>query len=95
MEFGAIMHDIKVGSSIAVATFSSGTATFLHWIPPEVGKLATLIGIFLSVVLIYVHLKRSDRESEKHKLEIKLLKKQLAESEAAKKEEKSNGPEIL
>lgn len=38
------------------ATISTGTATWLKYIPSDIGKLASIIGIILSGVLIYTHL---------------------------------------
>ena len=77
MSISEMVGDIKVAVSVAVATWSSGLATFLKWIPVDIGKLATLIGIILSVVLIYTHIRKNKQNNEKHRIEMKLLYKQL------------------
>ena len=45
----------KVAACVSGATTASGLGTILEWIPDDIGKLATLIGICLSAVLIYSH----------------------------------------
>jgi hypothetical protein len=67
----------RVAATVSTATTTAGMATFLDWIPADIGKLATLVGICLSAVLIYIHIKRYRREEEKHKLEIAQLKRAL------------------
>lgn len=89
MNIESLFHDIKIGVSVATATSGSGLATFLQWIPQEVGKLATLIGIVLSAVLIFTHLRKSNREAEKHNFEIELLRRQLEDSKVKNKKEGS------
>ena len=66
----------KIAAATSATTAGSGMATWLEWIPSDIGKLATLIGLTLSIVLIYTHLKKYKREEEKHKLEIEILRKQ-------------------
>lgn len=77
MSIDILFSDIKIGISVAFATWSSGLATFLEWIPIGMGKLATVIGILLSMALIYTHLRKTIRDDEKHEVEMKLLNKQL------------------
>lgn len=67
----------KVAASVSTATAGSGVATFLNLIPAEVGKLATLVGIALSLVLIITHLVKAYRDGKKHKLEMEILKRTL------------------
>lgn len=77
MFINLLLNDIKVGFSVAIATGSSGLATFLEWIPADIGKLATLIGIILSLVLIYSHLRKTKLVEEEHNIKMKLLNKEL------------------
>lgn len=70
-----ISQSAKVAVATSATTATSGTLTWLEWIPPDIGKLATLIGILLSAVLIYTHIRKYKREEEKHKLDIEILKK--------------------
>ena len=46
----------KVGTAVAAGTSTSGLGTFLDLIPNDIGKLATLVGIVLSMVLIYANI---------------------------------------
>ena len=69
----------KVGAAVSAATTGTGLGTVLDWIPPEIGKLATLVGIVLSLVLIYTHWRRGKSEYEKTMLEIAILKQQEKE----------------
>jgi len=64
------MQDIKIGAAVSGGTTATGISTWFEYIPADIGKLATLIGIVLSIVLIYVHLKKG-------RLERALLKEQL------------------
>ena len=68
-----LVTNTKVASGVAVSTTGSGLGTYLDWIPGDIGKLATLIGIVLSIVLIYSHLRRSHNESVLMKIKISRL----------------------
>lgn len=74
-----LMSDIKVAWLTVTGTIGSGLGTALEMIPNDIGKLATLIGIILSVVLIYTHLRKGRIEYEKVRLEIIILKEKEAE----------------
>jgi N-acyl-L-homoserine lactone synthetase len=52
---------ITTATSAATATLttSSGIATVLQWIPDDIGKLATLVGLVLSAVLIRYHVNKT------------------------------------
>ena len=65
----------KTGALIASATTTTGLGTFLDWIPTDIGKLATLVGILLSIVLIYTHV----LSVKKTRLEILILEEKEAE----------------
>lgn len=69
----------KVAGSVSAVTTGSGLGTVLDVIPNDIGKLATLIGIILSLVLIYTHWRRGRVEYEKTRLEIAILKEREAE----------------
>lgn len=71
------MHDAKVGAGTAATTIGAGIGTALDWIPNDIGKLATLVGIILSVVLIWNHWRKGKNEDRKNCLEIELLRLQL------------------
>lgn len=63
----------KIATVIATSTAGTGVGTILDLIPDDIGKLATLIGIVLSSVLIYTHLRKGRIEYKKTQLEIKIL----------------------
>lgn len=75
---GHAVSSPKAGATVAAVTTSSGLGTALDWIPSDIGKLATLVGIALSAVLIYTHLRRGKIEYEKARLEVELLRKKSA-----------------
>jgi len=71
-EIKEILTSPKVAAGVATATTGTGLGTFLEAIPNDIGKLATLVGIVLSVVLIYVHV----LNVRKVKIEIEILRRQ-------------------
>lgn len=68
-----LLIDAKVAGATAAATTGTGLATILEMIPNDIGKLATLVGIILSVVLIYTHWRKGRIEYKKIQLEIAIL----------------------
>ncbi len=52
----SVATSAKVATAVAAATTGTGVSAWLAWIPDDVGKLATVVGIVLSLVLIRVHL---------------------------------------
>jgi|TARA_R110000744_G_scaffold10342_2_gene32200 uncharacterized membrane protein YfcA len=91
----SIVTDVKTGLLVATGTISTGLGSFLDFLPNDIGKLATLIGMFLSLVVIYAHLKKGpmvresirrqnenlELEKERKTLEIELLKSQINKGE--------------
>ncbi len=69
----------KIASAVSTVTTGTGLGTFLDLIPNDIGKLATLVGIVLSSVLIYTHWRKGRIEYEKTQLEILVLKEKEAE----------------
>jgi len=65
--------DTKTAAAVGSITTSTGVGTILEWIPNDIGKLATLVGVILSAVLIFTHIRKGNIEYRKIKLEIKLL----------------------
>lgn len=47
-----IASNPKVAGTVSAATTASGVFTWIDWIPNDIGKVATLIGIILSTVLV-------------------------------------------
>jgi len=72
-----VVQSPKVAAAVSTVTTGSGLATFLNIIPSDIGKLATLTGIILSVILIITHSIKSYRDGKKHKVEMEILEKRL------------------
>ena len=64
----------KIATAVAAVTTGTG-ASWLWWVPDDVGKLATLVGVVLSVVLIRVHL----MTLEKLRTEVAIMRSKEAE----------------
>lgn len=79
-----LAENVKAGVIVSTTTTGSGMGVVLDLIPDDIGKLATVVGIFLSLVLIYNHLRKGHIERRnknvefmKAQLEIELLKNRL------------------
>jgi len=79
-----LAQNTKTGATVAAGTTATGLGTLLDWIPDDIGKLATLVGIVLSSILIYAHFHktkafiRHDKfEMERELLELALLRQEL------------------
>lgn len=59
----------KASGAVATGTTGSGIATMMEWIPTDIGKLATLIGAVLSLVLIVYWSQRIFTEYHKGKID--------------------------
>jgi len=76
----------KVGVVTGTSTVSVGAGTWFNMIPDDIGKLASIIGICLSSVLIYVHalkVRQGTLDIKKTKLEIEMMKAEQAAIERA------------
>jgi len=74
----------KVALSVSGGTVATGSATWLDWIPTDVGFYASWIGIIVSLVLIYNNIRggiikrKLDRaEYEKTVMEKEILRREL------------------
>ena len=91
-----VLHELvqnpKVAWSMSTLTTGSGLGTILDAIPNDIGKLATVVGIILSSVLIYTHSRKGRIEYEKTQLEILVLKEKESEriESALRREEAAN-----
>lgn len=68
-----VANNPKIGVTIASSTIGTGMGTVLDLIPDDIGKLATVVGIILSSVLIYTHWRKGRIDYKKTQLEIKIL----------------------
>ncbi|MGL5284387.1 MAG: hypothetical protein ACRC8W_22015 [Plesiomonas shigelloides] len=57
------LTDGRLGAAVGAGTSGSGIATWLEMIPNEIGKLATLVGIILSLVLIVMHVRKMRQDA--------------------------------
>jgi hypothetical protein len=78
---------------VAMSTTGTGMGTIFDVIPDDIGKLATLVGIILSSVLIYTHSRRMVMDSKKDKLQLDILKEKRREQiENAKRRAEAGEP---
>jgi hypothetical protein len=91
MSVKEFINSTKTASSVGAATTTAGLGTMMEWIPSDIGKLATLVGIGLSIVLIYTHLSRGHIEYRKTKLEIDILEQKERERVEELRQRKKNG----
>jgi len=82
----SVIFNTKIAATTSVATITAGFASFLNLIPNTIGVVASILGVILTTVLIITHIKKmyrdkdqSERDAEKDKLEIEILKRQLKE----------------
>jgi len=71
--FVEIAASVKFAMSTAVATMASGFAYFIGLIPNDIGKMASLLGAMLTVVMIGYWLE----QKKKARLESAILEEQL------------------
>lgn len=64
----------KTAATVAGATATTGFSTLMAWLPSSIGEVASLVGIVLSTVLIYVHIRRSNTEKRESDIKIAILK---------------------
>ena len=50
-----IANHPKTAHIVAAATTATGTSTWFDWIPSDIGKLASLLGVILTTILIFIH----------------------------------------
>lgn len=70
--------DGRIGGIVATGTTGSGVGAWLNVIPNEIGKLATLVGIILSITLIIMYIRKMRQEARESDLKLELLRIQLA-----------------
>lgn len=84
-----IVENAKVAVITSTSTMGSGVATWLEWIPADIGKLMSLIGGVLTIVLIVTHTKKGIRDDELHDIEMerKIIDKKIRDIMLKKMEE--------
>lgn len=76
----------KASGAVATGTTGTGLATILEWIPADIGKVATLIGAVLSLVLIvywsqriYTEYHKGKIDRERDRLELTKIRREMEE----------------
>lgn len=49
-----LTHSPKIAAGVAAMTTGTGAGTVLDWIPDDIGKLAVIVGIMVSVMILRV-----------------------------------------
>lgn len=68
-----IVESTKVATFVSATTTGAGVSTIFEWVPDDIGKLASLVGIILSVVLIYFHIRKIIIDEKVNKINMKML----------------------
>lgn len=82
--------DIKTGAAVAVTTIGTGVSTIFDLIPNDIGKLATVLGIVLTLVLTYSHVlanKTRKLDNAIKKLELDKMEQEMELTKNNKEEE--------
>lgn len=85
MSVKELIADPRIGAAVASGTV--GTGTIIDVIPDGIGKVATVIGILLSILLIRVHY----ANLQKIKMEVAIMKRKEEERREAAKLRKEEG----
>lgn len=86
-----VLTNPKAAHLTATLTAGTGLSTVFELIPDDIGKLATLIGIVLSLVLIRTHWKNGRAEYTRIELENKLMRQKISDREEAARFRKAAG----
>lgn len=68
---------------VSASTTVTGLSTWLNLIPSEIGKLATVVGIILSITLIVMHVRKMRQEARESALREAILSEQLRREKAS------------
>lgn len=79
----SILDSQPVGYVVAGSTTATGLSTWLNLIPNEIGKLATLVGVILSITIIVMHIRKMRQEARESALREAILSEQLRREKAS------------
>lgn len=79
----SILDSQPVGYVVAGSTTATGLSTWLNLIPNEIGKLATLVGVILSITIIVMHVRKMRQEARESALREEILREQLRREKAS------------
>lgn len=71
------MTNPKAGALTAGGTISTGLGSWLDYIPNDIGKVATLVGIVLSTVMIVMYIRKIAQDAKESALREQILQEQL------------------
>lgn len=86
-----IANNPKTGHVVGTVTAAIGSSTWFGWIPDDIGKGGTLVGIVLSLALIINHTRKEIHESKRRQLELRILEADADKKEAEVKARKVAG----
>lgn len=94
MNVASLIDDVKVAITVILTGLGTGLSMFLALIPNDIGKLASLVAIVLTAILIRNHLrngKKLDLENRKLQIEVSRLEAKEVERDAFAAERKRLG----
>lgn len=68
-----LLNAPRTAITVGTATWSTGMATVINLIPNGIGKVASLSGAVLSIVLVCIHIKKSRMDGRERNLRIEIL----------------------
>lgn len=71
-----VLSDPKAAATVSAATTASGVSTWFDLIPNDIGKLATVVGMFLSIILITYWAQKTYFEVRRNNIELRKLEKE-------------------
>ena len=84
----SVIGDQRVGYTVAGGTMIPGASiSWFDIIPNDIGKLAFVLGMVLSCVIIYTRLRQGKIEFEKTKLEVEILREEKRRQELDRRHE--------
>lgn len=85
----SILESQPASYAVAGSTTVTGLSTWLNLIPTEIGKLATVVGIILSITLVVVNIRKMRQEARESALREAILAEQLRREKASNSAEAS------
>ena len=62
------LQNPKIATFVTASTSATGTMTMFDWIPGDIGKLASLIGLVLSIIFGYFAIEKALHERKTRRL---------------------------
>jgi len=86
-----VLQSPKVALSVSGGTIATGSATWLAWIPQDIGFYASIFGWALSAVLIYTNIigSRSRRKLNDIQFDVAMMEKEKLRAELDEIREKN------